>query len=143
MKKGIAALRHRVVLCRQEDVISGPDRMELNRKAVGSMWAAILPKKASTFSTFGAAMKESRDARTHQILIRYRSDLNLSAMAWLYEERLASSPRWFKILSVGQTEQSGSQYHELDCRLIERSDELVAPKPEDGPVVNLPAGVRL
>ncbi|MGL5734765.1 MAG: phage head completion protein [Beijerinckiaceae bacterium] len=139
----ISKLRHRLTLCRQEDVISGPDDMRLNRTGIVLAWASIEAKKASTFSPFGAAMKEGGQGRTHLIKMRYRPDLNISSMAWLYEERLQSSPRWFKILAVNQSEQSGSPYFILDCRLIERGDNSAAPTEASGPVMDLPSGVKL
>jgi hypothetical protein len=140
---GIAKLRHRVVLCRQEDVITGGE-MRLNRADAGQMWASVTPKKASTFSLHGAAIKEAKDARTHVIAVRYRPELNVSLMAWIYEARLKSSPRWFKVLSVNQTEDGGTPFFLFDCRLTERGDEIAEPTdPAQGPVVGLPNGVVL
>ena len=141
---GIAALRHRVVLCRQADVIVSPTEMRLNRTDVAEMWASIEPKRASTFSPNGAAMKEGQDARSHVVMARYRPDMNISAMAWIYEARMQSSPRWFKVLSVKQTEAKGTQWFVFDCRVTERGDDLVAPIDASmGPVMGLPSGVRL
>ena len=143
--KGIASLRHKVVLCRQSDVILSETEMRLNREDVAQMWASIEAKRSSTFSVNGAAVRDSKDARTHIIRVRYRSDLNISAMAWIYEARLKSSPRWFKVLSVNQTEDgAGSMYFLFDCRITERGDDIVAPNdPSKGPVVGLPDGVKL
>jgi hypothetical protein len=90
-------------------------------------------------------MNESRSKRTHIITMRYRWDLNISLMAWLYEQRMKSSPRWFKVLKVGQTETNGNQFFRLDCRLVERDDDLSHPTTEagTGPAVWVPEGVRL
>lgn len=147
-RKGIAALRHKVRLCSQSDVITTEGGMQLRRKGVWSAWAGIEAKKASMFSREGAAMKESRDAHTHVGTLRYRDDLNISALAWLYEERLKSSPRWFKVLAVNQTEQGGTPCFMLDLRLVERGDDIARPIEEDtperhGPAMSLPHGVKL
>jgi head-tail adaptor len=147
--KSIASLRHRITLCRQNDVVLSATDMCLVRKDVGQMWACIEPKRASTFSTTGAVIKESRDDRSHVITVRYQPELNVSAMAWIYEARLKSSPRWFKVLSVNQTEHSGSQYFAFDCRITDRGDNL-APPVDDAKAqcglsqpMGLPVGVKL
>lgn len=141
----IAKMRHQVTLCRQNDVVIDGSEMRLNRDGVWNVWAAIEPKRASTFSPNGAAMMDNRNQKSHCITMRYRDDINISVMAWIYEARIKSSPRWFKILSVNQTECKGSQFFEFDCRIIERSDN--APKPIDAPrhspAMPLPSGVRL
>lgn len=137
----IAKLRHRLKLCSQKDVVTENGLFVLNREGVANMWAHIEEKAASPFSTQGAGLTQN-NMRTHVIMTRYYSSLNISNMAWLYEERRKSSPRWFKILKVGQTETSGSVYFKFDCRLVERADDLVEPK-ESAPVTNLPPGVVL
>lgn len=143
----IAKLRHKLLLCRQRDVVITGAEIRLQREGVWSAWAAIEAKKASQFSPNGAAMNENRNTRTHIITMRYRPDLNISALAWLYEEQLKSSPRWFKVLSVSQTEVKGSRFFKFDGRLVERGDDLAQPRAEDdkakGPVSGLPSGVRL
>lgn len=143
--KGIASLRHRLTLCRQDDVVTEGGEYKLAREGVKTVWAGIEQKSASAFSRQGAVMKDSKNSRTHIITMRYFTEFNLSSMAWLYEARMKSSPRWFKILNIGQTEAYGSVYFKLDCRLVERSDLAAEPSPEsDGsPVVGLPPGVRL
>lgn len=137
----IADLRHRLHLCRQEDVVLTGGTLQLNREVVLTVAAAVKEKAASTFSPTGAAMMDNRSARTHQVEFRYRPDINLSAMAWLYELRLKSPPRWFKILRVGHTENNAVPMYCVDCRLVERGDDLYVPA--TGPAVGLPAGVRL
>lgn len=141
----IGSLRHKILLCSQRDVVVGTE-LKLVREGAISAWAAIEVKAASMFSPNGAAMKESRSKRTHIITIRYRSDVQISAMAWIYEERLKSPPRWFKVLNVSQTEGGGSQYFIMEVRLVERGDDISAPaeegKASKGPVIGLPDGVR-
>lgn len=141
MKGGIAAMRHRVLLCTQKDIVTeGTTDWKIIREGVLPMWAKIEEKAASTFTNRGATTDE---ARTHIIMTRYRSDLNVSNMAWIYEERLKSSPRWFKILKVGQTETKGQPYYKFEVRLIERDDRVAAPVEQDSTVRPMPHGVNL
>lgn len=149
MKKRIpiSAFRHRLQLCSQTDVVQNGS-LFLAREGVRAVRATVVPKKASTFSRQGAATKDSRNARTHVITVRHFDDLSISAYAWLFEERRKSPPRWFKILSVVETEASGTRYYIFDCRLTEITDN--APKPDDtppkgglDPVIGLPDGVSL
>lgn len=140
-KKSLASLKHRITLCRQEDVVVSPSEFRLARKEAASFWAEVAPVRSSAFSVNGAAMNEARSILTHRIKIRYQYDLNVSIMAWIYEARLQSSARWFKILKVTQTENKDFEYLIFDCRLVERGDDIVAPS--NGPVVGLPSGVRL
>jgi head-tail adaptor len=139
----IAKLRHRVVLCRQHDIVEVAGEMTLKREGITFGWAEIVAKKASAFSPHGAAIKDSRNTRSHIITMRYRTDLNISIMAWVYEERLKSSPRWFKVLSYTETESGGSPCWKLDCRLVERGDDLATPTEADAVQKGLPKGVVL
>lgn len=143
---GIATLRHRVTLCSQKDVVTTDGVLKLNRTVVDRMWAMIDEKAASHFSPNGAVVGK-QDKRTHVILIRYRPDLNISNMAWIYEERRKSSPRWFKILRVGQSEKSGTPFSKFEVRLVERSDDIPTPieveETTNGPTIGLPEGVIL
>ena len=118
-----------------------PSEFRLARKEAASFWAEVLPVRASAFSPNGAAMNEARSILTHRIKIRYQYNLNVSVMAWIYEARLKSSARWFKILKITQTENKDFEYLIFDCRLVERGDDIVAPS--NGPAVGLPTGVRL
>lgn len=135
----LAHLRHRLVLCRQDDVISSETGFQLRREEVKTVLASITEKSGSPFTKAGFA--HSGNERTHIIMIRYRSSINLSEMAWLYEKRVKSSPRWFKILSVGQTEDCSTEYWNINAKLVERSDEAI--KPANPVVISLPNGVKL
>jgi head-tail adaptor len=140
----ISALRHKLILCSQRDEVAEGE-FSYKRHVVAEGWAAIEEKAASGFSPRGASMNESRSKRTHIITMRYRWDLNISLTAWLYEQRLKSSPRWFKVLKVGQVEKGGNQFFRFDCRLVERSDDAAQPTTEAsaGPAVWMPEGVKL
>lgn len=138
----ISALRHRVILCSQKDVVSEGAELRLVRNGVVVTWAMIEPKKGSSFSPTGMAVKDSRNMRTHQITMRYRPDLVITLYAWLYEERLVSPPRWFKVLSVSETETGGAPMYMFDVCLVERGDDATRPA-EAGPATVLPFGVVL
>ena len=142
----IAQLRHRVHLCSQKDVVV-EGTLRLNREGVLSMWAMIEAKASSAFATTGAAVNDQRNKRTHIITTRYHRDLDISVMAWIYEARLKSAPRWFKVLKVTQSEQGGSEFFKFDCRIIESAADIVEPAPEKdhhhSPVLGLPPGVKL
>lgn len=125
-RPGIAALRHKVVLCSQRDVIDNDGDLTLNRTEVRELWADIEPKAAQRMTQQGAA-REERDRRSHIIYTRAMADINLSQMAWVYERRLKSAPRWFKVLKVTETEHRGSPFWMLDVRLYERTDDAVEP----------------
>lgn len=119
-------LKHRVTVCSMQDVVLDGGVMRLSRKGIYTAWAMIEPKRASNFSAPGFAIQEDRNSRSHVITIRYRSDLDFSSAAWLYEERLKSPPRWFKVIRGVDKEESG-QWFVMDCRLVERSDDAVGP----------------
>lgn len=143
----LANLRHRVHLCSQKDVVIDGD-MRLNREGVLTMWAEIVAKSASAFTANGASVGDEKKLRTHVITTRYHRDFDVSNMAWIYEERRKSAPRWFKVIRVNQTEKSGSEFFMFDCRLIERAADLVepaspAPNRPAGPAMSLPDGVKL
>lgn len=142
-RPGIGKFRHRLILCSQQDEITPETGMTLNREAVQTVRAKIEAKKASTFSANGATFNESQNTRSHIIYTRFLSDLDISTYAWLYEHRAKSSDRWFKILSVNETEMSGQRFYKFDCRLHEKGDSLVPPTTEHGPAVAMPDGVVL
>jgi len=144
---GIASLRHRVHLCTQSDVVEDGD-LRLNREGVLTMRASIERWASTEFSPAGAAMRNARNRRSHVIRTRYHPDLNVSALAWIYEERLNSAPRWFKIVNVSQTENKGRPLFMFDVRVHERGDNLVQPAVEDqdnplSAATGLPDGVSL
>lgn len=135
----IRTLRHRIVLCSQKDVVLEGGQLSLTREARSAMWAAIEDRRGSTFMPDGQTIRPSRTVRTHRIIIRHRPNLQVSAYAWIYEAKRLSAPRWFKILTARVSESDETQI--FDCRLVEQSDDIL--QPDTGPVVGLPAGVRL
>lgn len=142
----IKDFKHRVAVCSMADVVDDSGRMWLSRKDVYHCWARIAVSVSSMFSKEGQAVRQGRNERTHKITIRMRRDIDFTVAAWLYEERLQSPPRWFKVLSYQEQGEAG-EFLELDCRLTERSAEasLPAEKPADCPpaALPLPSGVDL
>ena len=153
----IGSLRHRVKLCTQQDVVLiGTTDLKLARNEVLETWAEISNRAAVAMSPEGAALRESVSTvknfagtrksashlQTHVIRIRYRPDLNFSVLAWIYEERRKSSPRWFKILKIAQTEDGSDPFFTFDCRLMERGDNLIEPD-HFSPASTMPPGVRI
>lgn len=142
----IADFRWRVVICSMDDVVINSAEMRLIRKGIYEAWAYIAPKRASMFSKEGYAVKEKRDSPSHNIAIRYRADISFSTAAWIYEKRLKSPPRWFKILGY-QNKDEGSEYYIFSARLVEQSDLAVEPAEGEEPKITgaypLPDGVKL
>jgi hypothetical protein len=122
----IADLKRRIALCTQNDVVTENGMMVLSRNPVTWVWARIddalnLP---SFQSTAGYSFKESYNAwKTHRIIIRSRTWLELSSMAWIYEERLKTSPRWYKYLGFDDAD----EWILLSTHLIERSPDVLPP----------------
>lgn len=137
----IADRRHRVTICSAQDVVTEAGELRLTRVGAWDCWAAIKATRPSTFGRDGYVVKDPREGASHEIAIRYRTDKLISAAAWVYEARRKSAPRWFKVLSIRQ---EGEELI-LSCRLIERSDDVLAPV-EPGEALRpaaLPQGVAL
>src|SRR5262245_48924019 len=123
---GIAALKYRVALCTQHDVVNNADgTMELRREAVVWTWAEIAMQwnVASFISKAGFAIKELADRNTHFVTIRASHGLDVRSMAWIYEQRLKSPPRWYKVVGVGEAD----QWQVFTCHLVEASDDVRPP----------------
>lgn len=147
-RTSIASFRHRVVICSAQDVVTTDGEMSLVKRKMWEAWAKIEPKRGSMFGRDGQVIKESRDTPSHEIAIRYRSDKVIASSAWIYEQRLRSEPRWFKILKVRDEGEVGYLWC-FECRLVEKSDlvarpqPIVTPDPSSGIIVPLPQGALL
>jgi head-tail adaptor len=117
--------KHRLSVCRQEDVMEGKE-LVYRKQEIYTGWAMIDRRRAGTFSQQDQAVFAEKDQRTHFIRMRYRPDVLISTAAWLYEARLKSAPRWFKILFAGD-EYEDSRYFYFECKLIEHGDEVIQP----------------
>lgn len=121
----IADRKHKLLVCRADDVVIDGAEIRLEKSGIYAGWAAIKAKKPSTYVPQGVTVGEPVDKPTHVITMNFRSDVEITSAAWLYEARLKSPPRWFKILSLVE----GCDYFEFHCRLTERSD--IAPVPSN------------
>ena len=127
-RKSISDYRHRVVLCHADEVAALSDgSLSLTRSRAWDAWAVIEEKRGSAFGRDGQVVKENRDQSSHEIYIRYRSDKVITVAAWVYEARLRSEPRWFKILQVKDVGENGYQWC-MTCRLVSKSDADPAPQ---------------
>lgn len=125
MGLAIAERTHKLLVCSAADVVVTSDTIVLEKKGIYSGWAKVVPKKPSTYAPQGMTVEEPTDKPTHEITMNYRPDVEITSAAWLYEARLKSPPRWFKILSVME---KGDMFV-FSCRLTERGDN--APKPSN------------
>ena len=105
-----------------KDVVLEGDAMTLSREAVVFTWANIVHQwnQPSFLGAAGYAVKELAERPTHLITVRYGLQLEYSSAAWVYEQRLKSPPRWYKI--VGFSEQE--RWVMLHCHLVEKSDKV-------------------
>lgn len=127
----IAEMGHRITVCTMQDIILDNGVMALRREGLFCGWAAVRTKRGSFFVKNGDAYKESRDRPSHEIVMNHQPDMDMSSSAWLYEERLQSPPRWYKVLDV----EEGNE-HAQTCftvRLVERSDSATPPAPSVAP----------
>lgn len=146
MKKriSIAARKHRFHVCRQDDVVIDGGTFLVAREGLYVGWGALELKSGSFYGKNGAVVEESRNTVRGTIWMRYRPDVLISDGAWIYEERLQSAPRWFKILSV-QEDIDGDFVFAV--RPVERGDDVLSPVVEKpatvfSPVAQTPGWVK-
>lgn len=88
------------------------------------------------FSRAGYNIMEDRNRQTHVATMRMRRDLEISSAAWIFEQRLQSGSRWFKVLGI--KEEDGTMLT-LSLRLVERGDDLVSPTKDEQPATAAPS----
>lgn len=126
----IADRKHRVIVCSQKSDVDDEGNLLITRAGVIQGWAAIEPVKAIRFSREGVSMQKDTMQPTHDITMNYNPEVNISVSAWVYEHRLKSPPRWFKVISVVNIDEC-STYMKLRCRLVEVSDNVEPPVDEE------------
>lgn len=138
----IARMRHRVMLCHMDDVVEQNGEMSLKREGIREVWANITDRRGSMISQQGYTIMEPEKQVSHFITTRYMYDLDIRSTAWIYEKRLKSPPRWFKVLEITD--------HRLvylfAVHIVERSDAAtppVASTPGIAEPIPLPPGVKL
>lgn len=119
----IAERKHRLTIFRADDVVINGASIVLKKEAIYKGWGKIEAKAPSTFAPQGVSVEENVAKHNHIISMNYRSDILISSAAWIYEERLKSAPRLFKILSVTET----CELFKFYCRLTERGDNAILP----------------
>jgi hypothetical protein len=133
----ISELKHRIALCTMKDVVIDQE-MHLSREAVTYCWANIehMTNMASFLSRAGYAIMENAQRPTHRITVRAGLDLEYSSAAWVYEQRLRSPPRWYKVLGFVDE----CDWVMLECHLVEKSDNV---QPVDSALTAAPQDVVL
>lgn len=134
----IADLKYRVALCTANDIVVDGQTMEIRRETVKWTWAAIehMTNMSSFLSRAGYAALENAARPTHRIRVRTGHELDYSATAWVYEQRLKSPPRWYKFLGFVEE----GCFTMLECHLQERNDNA---RPSDGSLAPTPQSVEL
>lgn len=126
----IAERKHRLTLFTANDIVLNGAEIILSKKSIYTGWGKIEAKSPSTYAPQGVTVEESREKPNHVISMNYRSDILISSAAWIYETRLKSAPRLFKILSVIET----CDLFKFYCRVTERGDNVIAPvAPQEEP----------
>lgn len=126
-RPSIAELKHKFTVCSQSDVVLVSGDLALSRTGLYEGWGSLEFSRGSFFAKNGAAVEESRNSPSATIRMRYRPDVLISSGAWIYEKRLKSAPRWFKILSVVEDD---CNFFVFKVRLVERGDDVLEPKTE-------------
>lgn len=134
----ISRLRYRVMLCRMEDVVTKDGEMSLAREGIREVWGSIIDRRGSLVAPSGYVVEESSARVSHWITVRYMYDLDIKSTAWIYERRLKSPPRWFKVLDVTDHR----LVYMFGARLVERSDETTNPV-AGSPFLPQPSEVKL
>lgn len=123
-------LSHRVALCTMHDVVAKDGKMTFLRVPVQFIWAQVdAALNLPVFMTAGGySYKESQDAwYSHRVIIRSQSHIEASCMAWVYEEKRKTSPRWYKLLGFTESD----NYTLLITHLVERAEDM---KPVEPPI---------
>jgi hypothetical protein len=124
-------LKWRIALCTQRDVVVNGSTMELRRVGVILGWARI--KSYYGLPAFvghqGFTIVDAATRATHAITVRMGYYLDYASAAWVYEERLISPPRWYKILGFSES----GNWVTLTTRMVEKSDDALPPHSDFSP----------
>lgn len=108
--------------------------MELRRIGVVLAWARI--KSYYGLPAFvgqqGFTIVDAHTRATHAITVRLGYYLDYMSAAWVYEERLVSPPRWYKILGFSES----GNWVTLTTRLVEKSDDALPPRSDLSPLTS-------
>jgi head-tail adaptor len=117
-------LTHKVALCTMNDIVDEGGTMRLAREIVTLTWAQIEARRGIFIGASGYTIDDALEKRTHLITVRYRTDLEITSAAWIYEARLKSAPRWYKVIEILN---DNSEFVSIWCRLAEQSDTATPP----------------
>lgn len=132
----------RLKLCSIKDLVDKQPDYKFYRKGIYDGWGNVFPKQPSQFSSGGYAINAEGNNVTHLITMNYRSDIDVTNAAWIYQERLKSTPIWYRIISYVQK----GRIWEFSCRIFEKSDDAIEPItniPKEVSPVQLPENVKL
>ena len=132
----IADLKHRVTVCAADEVIVDDTTMALHRRVAFDAWACIDVKRGSAFAPDGTVV-DAEQRPTHRITIRARADREITAAAWLYEERRIGPARWYRILD-GWDSTGDGRFWTYNVRMMQRADSAPAPASDLIPAYNGP-----
>lgn len=145
MKNSIKEFRHSVVLCSSKDVIESEEDVSITKTEVVKRWAKIETRKPfSKWNTYGYSEDNDANEPTHRIVFYMDRTMDISSTAWVYEKRLQSGDRWYRVVSIKELDE-GSLYTVMNCVLKQRGDTLapIVKKPDVCLAAELPSGVRL
>lgn len=127
----IALLKSRITLCSQDDVVVENGVMLLIRKGIRTCWARIDERRGSLTGPDGLTVGDYDNQMSHIITTRYMYDIDIRSTAWVYEKRLKSPPRWFKVYGVSDSRLA----YQLAVRQVERADQASHPVAEVEPSI--------
>lgn len=121
------------------DIVDEGGTMRLAREVVSLTWAQIEARRGAFIGVSGYNIDPLEEKRTHLITVRYRTDLEFTSAAWIYEKRLKSAPRWYKVIEILNDH---SEFVSIWCHLAEQADTATPPvAPMSGR--KMPSGVEL
>jgi hypothetical protein len=108
-------------MCREEDIIVDGE-FRIKKDGIRSAMAKITQIRKSKLSRTGNELRTTDDA-THSIEIRSTYGVEYTNSAWIYEHRLRSSPRWFKVNGILED----VDFTAFSVVLSERGDQVAEP----------------
>jgi len=121
------------------DVVDENGTMRLAREIVTLTWAQVEARRGAFVAVSGYTIDDPLEKKTHLITLRYRTDLEITSAAWIYEARLKSAPRWYKVIEILN---DNSEFVSIWCRLVEQSDTVTPPVAKIAGAA-MPQGVKL
>jgi head-tail adaptor len=133
----IAQMKHRVVICSSDAKLDENGKVVLSRNSEVELWAAVEEVRQPAYLKSGLNLEQ--EYKTHRIMTRNLREYDFTIAAWIYEHRVKSSPRWYKVMSFSDD----GPYMMFETALRSRAD-LAALVPNCGSVtVPLPTGIKL